>query len=231
MDGAELPAGDLPVTVEATNFTLADKLGKTNVAGEGHIHYYLDVDAPTTAGQPAIPPEGSQWAPSASPNYTFKNVAAGTHTLSAELVNNDHTPLNPPVVQKITVTLDTNPRITITQPQNGAVRKTGDITITVDVSNFNLANKLGSANVAGEGHIHYYMDVMPPDTAGQKAIPAEGSVWAAAADTSHTFTNVPEGIHHFYVQLVNNDHTPLDPNIIAELQIYVINYTGGLGGQ
>jgi len=32
-------------------------------------------------------------------------VAAGTHTFSAELINNDHTPLVPPVVAKMTVTV------------------------------------------------------------------------------------------------------------------------------
>ena len=96
---------------------------------KGTSTIYLDVDAPTTPGQPAVPPAGSIWATVSGTNYTFKNVAAGTHTISVELVNNDHTPLNPPVVQKITVTLDTNPRLTISSPTNGAVRKTGSITI------------------------------------------------------------------------------------------------------
>jgi hypothetical protein len=146
-------------------------------------------------------------------------------------VNNDHTPLNPPVVQKITVTLDNNPRISITQPQNGAVKKAGSVTISVDVRQFNLVDKLGQASVPGEGHIHYYMDVVPPNTPGAKAIPPSGSVWAASTNTTYTFDNVPVGIHHFYVQLVNNDHTPLSPNVTAEIQIYTITYTGGLGGQ
>ncbi len=227
-NGADLPAGDLTITTEVTNFNLVDKLGDSNVSGEGHIHYYLDVAAPTTAGQPAIPASGATWAATPSTTYTFKNVAAGQHTVSVELVNNDHTPLNPPVVRTIEVTTDNNPRISISSPPNGAILKTGDITISVDVTDFNLVDKLGQANAQGEGHIHYFMDVKPPTTAGQPAIPASGSTWAATAATSYTFKNVPVGIHYFYVELVNNDHTPLEPALTAERQVYVIDYTGGI---
>jgi outer membrane protein assembly factor BamB len=225
-----LPAGNISVQVEVTNFKVVDKLGQANVAGEGHIHYFLDVTPPTTQGQPAVTASGT-YAATASTNYTWHNVPAGTHTLSVELVNNDHTPLNPPVVQTITVTTDTNPRISILQPTNGAIKRAGSITIDVSVSNFNLVDKLGQANVSGEGHIHYFMDVQPPTTPGQPAIPPADSVWAATADTSYTFNNVPDGIHTFYVELVNNDHTPLEPPVVSQVQVYAITYTGGLGGQ
>lgn len=103
--------GNVTVTVRATNFKIVDKQGQTKVTGEGHIHYYMDVDAPTAQGQPAIPASGV-WAHVSSTDYTFTNVSAGTHTISVELVNNDHTPLNPPVVQKISITVTaqtTNP--------------------------------------------------------------------------------------------------------------------------
>ena len=210
---------------------MVDKLGKANVAGEGHLHYFLDVAAPTTPGKPAIPAAGSTWAATNSTVYTFQNVTAGTHTLSVELVNNDHTPLNPAVVQTITFTTDDNPRIKIVNPGNGYVIKTGNITITTDVTHFTLADKLGQANVPGEGHIHYYMDVMPPDTPGKPAIPPAGSVWAPSASPTHTFTDVPVGIHHFYVQLVNNDHTPLQPDQTDEIQLFIVNFTGGIALQ
>ena len=227
--GAKLPAGDLPITVEVTNFNVVDKQGKPAAAGEGHLHYYLDVDAPTTQGQPAIPASGI-WTHEISANYTFKGVTPGTHTVSVELVNNDHTPLNPPVVQKITVTLDTNPRVQISEPKNGAIKKAGSITINATVSNFNVVDKQGQTNTAGEGHLHFYMDVQPPTDTTKPAIPSSG-VWAHVSGTSYTFDNVPVGIHKFYVQLVNNDHTPLSPNVQDVIQVYVITYTGGLGGQ
>ncbi len=230
-DGSSASAGNLTVSVAVSNFNLVDKLGKTNVQGEGHLHYYLDVAAPTSAGKPAIPQEGSIWAATADTTHTFSNVSPGTHTISVELVNNDHTPLSPPVVETVTITTDKNPRIAVSSPSNGKIVRTGNITIYTKVENFKLVDKLGSANVQGEGHIHYYMDTPPVTTPGEPAIPPAGSVWAPSADSSHTFADVPVGTHHFYVELVNNDHTPLNPPVTAEIQSYVITYTGGLGGQ
>ena len=230
-NGSSQSAGDVTVTVVVSNFNLADKLGQANVAGEGHLHYFLDVAAPTTPGKPAIPPAGSTWAATADTTHTFTNVTPGTHTISVELVNNDHTPLNPPVVSTISVTTDIQPRITISSPTNGQIVRTGNLTISTEVENFILADKLGQANVAGEGHIHYFMDTPPVTSPGKPAIPPAGSVWAPSADSSHTFISVPVGIHHFSVELVNNDHTPLDPPVTAEIQTFVITYTGGLGGQ
>lgn len=61
------------------------------VSGQGHIHYLVD-------GKPA---EGDYATP--SKNFTFKNLTPGEHTLRAELVNNDHTPLNPPVFAEVKV--------------------------------------------------------------------------------------------------------------------------------
>jgi outer membrane protein assembly factor BamB len=229
LDGASIPAGDVTVTAETANFKLVDQLGKPNSAGQGHIHYFLDADAPTTQGQPAVTAPGT-YAATANTTYTWNNVPAGKHTLSIELINNDHTPLNPPVVQKITVTVDSNPRLKIAQPSNGAIKKAGPITITVNVSNFNVVDKQGSANAPVEGHVHFYMDVQPPADPGKAAIPASG-VWAHVSGTTYTFENVPTGLHTFYVQLVNNDHTPLTTNVTDSIQMYVIQYSGGLGGQ
>jgi hypothetical protein len=101
-DGATLPPGDITVTAQVTNFKIVDKLGQANVPGEGHLHFFLDVNAPTAQGKPAVP-TGGNWTPVAGTTYTFKNVTEGTHTISVELVNNDHTPLNPPEVYQISV--------------------------------------------------------------------------------------------------------------------------------
>lgn len=229
VDGAKLPAGDLTVTAEVTNFNVVDKQGQANITGEGHLHFYLDVDAPTIQGQPATPSSGIS-ADVYGTNYKFPNVPAGTHTISVELVNNDHTPLNPPVVQKITVTVDTTPRIKISTPTNGAIKKAGSITINANVSNFNVVDKQGQANIAGEGHLNFYMDIKPPTDPTKPAIPTSGT-WAHVSGISFTFDNVPVGPHTFYVQLVNNDHTPLSTNNSDSIQVYVITYTGGFGAQ
>ena len=105
-DGSTVAPGDVMVTVNVSNFNLVPKQGEAAVQGEGHIHYFLDVNPiPTTPGQPALPPAGSAYATTDKTTYTFTNVAAGTHTIAVELVNNDHTPLSPPVTATVTVTV------------------------------------------------------------------------------------------------------------------------------
>ncbi|MDD1663314.1 MAG: PQQ-dependent sugar dehydrogenase [Methanomicrobiales archaeon] len=106
-NGATVPAGSLTVTAQVSNFNIVDKQGQASVAGEGHVHFYLDVGAaPSTPGQPAIPPDKSvQWAHVSGTSYTFTNVTPGMHTITVQLVNNDHTPLIPLVVATSTVTV------------------------------------------------------------------------------------------------------------------------------
>ena len=104
-NGATIAGTDLMVTIQVSNFNIVDMQGQPAVAGEGHVHYYLDYDAPTTQGKPAVPPSGVTWQTIAATTYTFHNVSAGSHFVSVELVNNDHTPLNPAVTAKVTVTM------------------------------------------------------------------------------------------------------------------------------
>ena len=216
--------GDVTVSVQVENINLINKLGQANVPGEGHVHYFMDVEAPTTPGKPAVTAAGTYAATTAT-SYTWHNVGGGPHNFSAELVNNDHTPLVPPVVAKVSVTVLPEigpPHVVITQPRDGITVPAGNIMVSVQISNFNLANKqLGQANVSHEGHIHYFLDVAPPPAQGQPAIPPSGSVWAATANTTYTFTNVTSGTHTISVELVNNDHTPLDPPVVSSVAITV----------
>jgi plastocyanin len=220
--GGVIPVpGDVTVTVEVSNFKVVDKQGQSNFPGEGHIHYFMDVDAPTTPGQPAIPASGD-WAHVASTSYTFTNVTGGPHKFSVELVNNDHTPLTPPVVATSSVTVLQEigpPNLVIALPRNGTTIASGNVSVTVQVSNFNVVAKQGEANVQREGHLHFFLDVDAPTTPGQPAIPPSGSVWAQVADTSYTFTSVVPGTHTISVELVNNDHTPLDPPVVRKITV------------
>jgi hypothetical protein len=90
------PAGDIIVNIVISNFKVVDKIGQTATPGEGHIVYYLDSAPLTTAGQPATQATGL-FADSIATTYTWHNVTAGMHLLSVQLVNNDDTPLSPPV--------------------------------------------------------------------------------------------------------------------------------------
>jgi plastocyanin len=213
--------GDVTVSVQVTNFTLVNKLGLANAAGQGHIHYFMDVDAPTTAGKPAVTAAGT-YAATPDISYTWHNVGGGPHKFSVELVNNDHTPLNPPVVATVNVTVlpEIGPSsLVIVSPRNGATVTPGDVMITVQVSNFNVVDKQGQPSVSHEGHLHYFLDVQAPTTQGQPAIPTSGT-WAHVSDTMYTFT-VSIGTHTVYVELVNNDHTPLNPPVVAQVTFNV----------
>lgn len=108
-NGATLRAGDIRIDTDVQNFNVVDKQGQSNVTGEGHVHFYMDVSpVPSAAGQPAIPAApGAVWAHVSDTEYTFANVQPGTHTFAVQLVNNDHTPVVPAVSDMVTVTVTT----------------------------------------------------------------------------------------------------------------------------
>ena len=91
------------------NFKLNDDhVGQANVPGEGHYIYYLDVDPPTTQGQPAITAAGT-YKITAGSSFTWSQVPTGTHTFALQLVNNDNTSLNPAAIMKTTLTMPPEP--------------------------------------------------------------------------------------------------------------------------
>ncbi|MBI4301928.1 MAG: DUF4399 domain-containing protein [Chloroflexi bacterium] len=103
-EGSSVSAGDVKVSIKLSNFKFG-QVGGPNYQGEGHVHFYLDVDpVPTTSGKPAVSAEGTYHAIAES-SYTWPNVKPGTHTLAVQLVNNDHTPLDPAIVTKVTITV------------------------------------------------------------------------------------------------------------------------------
>jgi len=218
--GTKVPSGDLKVSAQVFNFNVANKLGQPNAVKEGHLHYFMDVDAPTAQGKPAVTASGTYTATSDT-SYVWTNVNPGTHTLSVELVNNDHTPLNPPVVAKNTVTvIPATPAVSITFPANNASVSAGDILISVKVSSFSLVNKIGQPNALNEGHLIYFKDVEAPTVAGQPVITAAGTSVATVA-TSYNWPGVSQGTHTFSVALVNNDNTPLNPAVVAKINLTV----------
>ncbi len=113
-----------------------------------------------------------------------------------------------------------SPGLSITSPMQGASLPLGPITVTIAVSDFAVVDKLGQANVTGEGHVHYFLDATPPTTPGQPAVTAAGT-YAATAELSHVWANVAPGTHTLAVELVNNNHTPLEPPVVAQVTVDV----------
>jgi hypothetical protein len=113
-----------------------------------------------------------------------------------------------------------SPSILIMSPESGFVSNSGDVTITVKVLSFTLVDKVGQSNVAGEGHIIYYLDVDVPKTQGTQATTAPGT-YAATSATSYTWGGLKAGHHMLRVQLVNNNNTPLSVPVFASVGIDV----------
>ena len=101
-------------------------------------------------------------------------------------------------------------RILILEPSADSTVTSPNITVRTYVEFFNLVDKTGQANVPGEGHIIFYLDVTPPLKKGESALTADGTYFITK-DTVHVWEKVPAGAHTFTVQLVNNDNTPLEP--------------------
>jgi hypothetical protein len=106
--GQVIQSDTVRVEFELDDFTLVpstvplDEAGKrpdANRPGEGHLHLMLDL-------QPLVVWERNE-------PYTFTDVPPGEHHLTIELVNNDHSPLSPPVVQIVHF------RTTIMMPDTG----------------------------------------------------------------------------------------------------------------
>jgi hypothetical protein len=106
------------------------------------------------------------------------------------------------------------PSVTITSPTEGAIIPEGNVTVTVDVKNFKLVNKLGQMDVAGEGHLNYFIDVPVPTSPGI-------ITFVPTSDTSWTWQNVAPGLHNFSVQLANNDYSSVIPLVYATVNVTV----------
>jgi hypothetical protein len=202
----------IKVQVATANFSLVSKSGEPNVAGEGYIIYYLDVNPPTIPGQPAFTAVGT-CVPAVTTSHQWRNLSDGPHMLAVELVNNDGTPLSPPATDWIQVYLQSNilaPSVRIISPKNGEKIPAGNISVSIAFRNFVVSNRLGAPNLSGQGHFHYFIDVAPPIESGKVAETAAGT-WAESLEETFTWNNVSPGMHTLAVELVTNDHMPLYP--------------------
>lgn len=198
---ATVNSATLNVAVQATNFQFTPASG-TNVAGRGHVNYWLDAD-PTS--DPAL--AGAQQSSVAT--WQVPAMTAGAHTLYVELRNNDGTPLSPRVLHSVAFTYTpgapATPAFQITAPTAGGSISGATVPVTVTVTNFTVGP--AGANQAGQGHLNYWLDVDPsgdPATAGAQQSFAN----------SFQLTSVAAGAHTLYIELRQNDGAPLSPRVL-----------------
>ncbi len=210
-EGATVTGDSVTVGVNVTSFELVDALGAPNVPGQGHLHYFIDVEPPTEPGVPAVTEPGT-YVPTINTTHTWQNVTPGTHTLSVELTNNNHTPLEPPVIDTVTVTVGAGgaetptPEATPTaEPTTTAiptVTTTPEATIpglnsSVDLTAQNLAFNLDTITVQAGAQVTVNfnnMDTGVPHnfaayTDASAATPIfVGTVFTGPGTTTYTFT-------------------------------------------
>jgi len=91
-EGQTLYENRVPILFSIENFQLTDyQTNQLPRVGQGHIHLWLDEASPTRESAVKLIKD----------DFTFSDVSYGDHNLRAELVNNDHSSLNPPVVVSV----------------------------------------------------------------------------------------------------------------------------------
>ena len=100
--GSTVSSHHLTVLVRVSHFRISDAVNGSAGMPNGHLHFFMDRAPPTIAGEPAITQPGT-YATSTNLSYTWRNVSAGRHLFSVELVNDDDTPLSPVAKDQVQV--------------------------------------------------------------------------------------------------------------------------------
>lgn len=216
--GASVTDNQVTVDVAPSGyaFSCADA-GKPNLEGVGHYHVILDGALVNMFCTP-------------SAIISLQNVAPGTHTLMAVPAMDDHeeiaagaasvdfayAPTNP--LPEITAAATTTaPTISIVSPAPGT-EVSGDFSVQVAVTDFTLSDALfGKADVPGYGHWHLNVD----STSG----PMMGMMTMLGMSGSDTFQASTKGLapgpHTFFAIVVDNQHAPLMPEVVAQVELIV----------
>jgi hypothetical protein len=210
-DGVTIYSNTMQIQLDYANFRIVPR-SASNKVGEGHINFYLDVDPiPIEKGKPAILPSptpagykgkiyiGDTSTVAQIQGYIWQNIPNGIHTIGVQLVNNDNTPLDPPMWDKASITINgpypsgtptypppstkpvvVRPPLTgpptvpggklLIAPKEGTEIFSNTLQIQLDYANFYIMART-RPNAVGEGHINFYMDVEPiPTEKGKPAI-------------------------------------------------------------
>lgn len=217
-DGAVVTDNAVTFGVTTNGFTAScAAAGKALVPGVGHYHTILDgalIDMECT--------------PTAT--ISLQNVAPGPHTIIVVPAMNDHEEIQAgaamvsfdyeptSALPEITAAASEGaPGITIVSPAAGT-EVSGDFTIEVAVTDLTLSEDLfGKPNVAGYGHWHANIDTTEGPMMGMMTMLGMSGTSTFQASTE----GVPPGPHTFYAIVVDNQHVPLSPMVVASVDLVV----------
>lgn len=182
------------VVFAVSNFNLTEPGNGTSSPNSGHVDVFVD---------------GVQVATS-SVNTVVLPLPSGSHTIRLRLVTDNGSALSPDVTASVAVMVTKGPAggtpgVSITYPGEGAVVGT-DFTVSYRVTNFVLVPPGGPAGVPNEGHIHVLLN---------------GAYHAEFSDYSPLHFNLKDGPYNVTLQLVDDAHTPLSPNVVASVHFTV----------
>jgi hypothetical protein len=103
------------------------------------------------------------------------------------------------------------PSLQITAPTAGATNAAPELAVTVQATGFQLVNTPGAPNAAGQGHLVYWIDTDPTNN------PNAPGAAPAFQSTFEVEDMAAPGSHTLYIELRNNDGTPLNPRVIRSV--------------
>lgn len=191
------------VSFFVVNFTIRQpgQPGEVISNTTGHLHTFLD---------------GNYYALWASPDaIPFINIQPGTHSFKLQVVHDDHTPFSPDIsitrTVKVTDAPSGSPTLVILSP-SGALTSSANVNnsfvVSFLLSNFMLANPVGQPNALNTGHIHVFVDG------------AYVTIWAQSDGVP---LRLQAGSHTIKLQLVNNDHSALSPDVSKSITVNVLD--------
>jgi hypothetical protein len=143
--GAILAPEGFDVVYDVQGVTLDEgSVGGPNQVGVGHVVVSLD---------------GALFARDADGRVQVVPPSEGAFQLAVEVVQNDGTPLDPPVIASRSVEV-ASPRILVSAPEPGATVAGPGVSVAYDVEGFVLdpVNLNGGTPTPGVGHVHIYLD-------------------------------------------------------------------------
>lgn len=108
------------------------------------------------------------------------------------------------------------PTLTVVSPKNGAVVEGDKVTIKLKITDFKLVDfRKNTALKMGEGHVHAWLDSNTSDP---------NAAFKLVEGDTITFDKVAAGKHKLTVQLVENNHKPLQP-VVKKVIEFTTNST------
>jgi len=198
-DGAVIGAGsEVVVHFSLTDFTLVQPgmVGQINNATEGHLAVYVDgvLHRQVTRVEPIV-----------------LRLESGPHDILLQLLGNDGAALVPTVSASVRVTATRGPAVgtpavEILYPPYD-LRTGHDVFLAARATNFTIVPRDGRPNAPNEGHL---------------VILLNGEYYSETSSAQPAFlVDLPDGYDTFTVRLVNNDGTPLSPDVTASTRVYI----------